>query len=319
MRIAIILLLLTSSAAAQGPPIPVPKDNPTTAAKIALGRQLFYDPILSGDRTISCASCHDPARGFTDNLKASRGIGGKIGIRNAPTIVNACFQQLLFHDGRALLLESQALGPVQDAAEMGNTLPNMVAAVQSVPFYRAKFQEIFGHDVTAQDVAKVISAFERTIISDDAPVDRFLRGETWALNASEKRGFAVFQRVGCNQCHSGHNFRDGDFHNTGSSVGELDEGRFTITRNRADFKKFKTPTLREIGRTAPYFHNGAATTLAEVVEFYDKGGGNDQQKDSRIRPLGLSAGDKADLISFLQGAFWGKNYPLVVAPELPAR
>lgn len=321
MRKALCILLWLSSIAkaADFPPIPTPQDNPLTAEKIALGRQLFYDPILSRDRTISCSTCHDPERGFTDNLKASRGIGGKVGIRNAPTIVNACFQQLMFHDGRALLLESQALGPIQDAAEMGNTLDGLVAAVRSVPYYRTEFAKIFGRDVTAQDVAKAIAAFERTIISSDAPIDRFLDGQTWALNATEKRGFAVFKRVGCAQCHKGSNFRDGDFHNTGTSVGELDEGRFTITRNRADFKKFKTPTLREIAKTAPYFHNGSAATLSAVVEFYDAGGGNDPQKDSRIRPLGLTAVDKADLTAFLQGAFSGANYPLVIAPTLPAR
>ena len=312
------MTLLLSSGAASAQVMPVPADNELTADRVSLGWQLFFDKRLSGDRTVSCATCHEPLRGFTDNRRTAVGVRGLVGIRNAPTIIGACNQLRQFHDGRALLLEAQALGPIQAANEMGNTLQGAVNAIAAVPYYRAEFARVYGNGVTAANIAKSLAAFERTISSTDAPVDRRLAGDTWALNAQQERGFAIFNAVGCSECHNGPDFRDGLFHRTGTSIGESDQGRFTITKRNGDFKAFKTPTLREVGRTNPYFHNGRAARLIDVVAFYNAGGDpRDRQKDPRIRPLGLDNQQQLDLAEFLRTGFLGANYPLVRAPALP--
>lgn len=353
MRIfSLLLLVFPTVCFAQLAPMRTPRDNQLSGTKairaVALGRQLFYEKRLSGDNTLSCASCHDPDHGFTDNRRTAVGINGTVGLRNAPTICNTGYLDLLFWDGRALLLEGQALQPIQDAGEMGSNLAQVVAELNAIPYYRKEFTEIFGDGVTSTNLAKALAAFERTIVSYDSPFDRFLEGETWALDPQQRRGALVFVGLqnavmqdgsylvqqdsdtiqaavasafegsrGCAACHNGQDFRDGQFHNTGSSVGESDQGRFTITQNINDFKKFKTPTLRELGKTAPYFHSGGAATLMDVVDFYNRGGGNDQRKDRRIVPLGLNQRQKDDLVKFLGTALEGGVYPQITAPALP--
>jgi len=309
-----MLVLLLALCA--DPMMPIPSDNPLTPAKAALGRKLFFDGRLSADGTVSCATCHQPARGWADGLPVSKGSQGRQGTRNAPTIANAAWERLMFRDGRAALLEGQALLPLTSASEMGNRSLGQVVSRLNATGYREEFREAFGTEVTADGIAKAIASFERTVVARDAPVDEFLAGRTWALTRAQKHGMRVFERSGCRSCHAGPDFRDGQFHNTGTSVGERDQGRFTITGNRTDFDAFKTPTLREVGRTAPYFHSGRAATLRDVVEHYDAGGVATTGLDPRVRPLGLPENDKQALVEFLTGAFLSGSL-VIEKPELP--
>ena len=302
------------------PPMPTPADNPTTPGKVALGRQLFFDPRLSANGTVSCSTCHQPQRGWGDGRRVAVGILNRSGTRNAPTIVNAAYQRLVFWDGRAALVEGQALLPLTNVNEMGNqSIQQVVNRLNLVPRYVEDFRREFGTPVTAITLAKSLASFERTVISYDAPIDRYLAGDVTALSAQSRRGFEVFERVGCMQCHRPPHFRDGGFHNTGVArrLGEDEQGRFTISRRQDDLRAFKTATLREVQRTAPYAHSGRLATLEAVVEHYNRGGSNDPLQDSRIRPLSLSVDERANLVRFLSTAFASPHYPLITEPELP--
>lgn len=301
-------------------PVPIPRDNPPTAAKIELGKQLFFDPRLSVDDTISCASCHDPAKGWSNGSQFATGIGGQLGGRSAPTIINSAYQKLQFWDGRAVELEGQALGPMQNPIEMNMKLTELVPKVNKIPGYKKQFQAVFGSEATPETLAKAIAAFERTILSGDAPFDRFKAGDKKALSASAQRGMNVFfNKASCSACHVGPNFTDGSFHNIGVGMDkpEPDVGRFAETKVVGDRGGFKTPTLREIARTAPYMHDGGLKTLEDVVEYYNKGGIPNPQLDEEIFPLKLTDEQKTDLVTFLKEGLSSESYPNVKPPKLP--
>ncbi len=298
----------------------IPSDNPLTAAKISLGKQLFFEPRLSRDNTVSCASCHDPAKGWSNGERFATGIGGQKGGRSAPTIVNSAYARLQFWDGRAVELEGQALGPIQNPIEMNLTLPEAVERLNGIPGYRQQFQGVFGTDATADSIAKAISSFERTILSGNAPYDRYRLGDKSALSEPARRGYEIFfHKAHCSACHGGPSFTDTGFHNigVGSDDKAPDVGRFAETKLEGDKGAFKTPTLREIARTAPYMHDGRLATLEDVVEYYDKGGVPNDQLDEEIYPLKLSVRDKADLVVFLKEGLSSEEYPTVEKPELP--
>jgi len=287
------------------PPVTVPANNPQTAAKVELGRKLYFDPRLSGNNWISCATCHNPVLGFTDGLP--RMLGGpasKEGGRNSPTIINSAYNELQFWDGRAATLEEQALGPIQNPNEMFETLDNVVKKLSGIPGYLKAFKEVFGTGVTADGIAKAIAAFERTIVFANSPFDKYMLGDEQAMSESAKRGMNLFNnKAECIKCHNGPNFTDNKFHNIGVPAdGPLKEdlGRYNVTKVEADKGAFKTSTLRNIAETGPYMHNGFFPTLFEVVQFYNGGGGRSENKSSLIHGLNLTGQEAADLIEFMK-------------------
>ena len=297
----------------------IPKDNPITKAKVALGKQLYFDPRLSVDGTVSCATCHNPALGFSNGLPFGVGIKGQKGNRNTPTVINRIFSTLQFWDGRAASLEEQALGPIQNPIEMGFTLEGVVKRLNGIKGYREQFRKVFGTDVTADGIAKAIAAFERTLISGDSPFDRYeFGGDEKALSPAAKRGLEIFRGKGnCASCHAGPNFTDERFHNLGVGFDKPnpDLGRYNVTKKEEDKGAFKTPTLRDVALTAPYMHDGSLKTLEEVIEFYNKGGIKNPYLDKEIKPLNLTEQEKKDLVAFLK-ALTGRPIR-VKAPELP--
>jgi cytochrome c peroxidase len=287
-------------------PMPVPPDNPITEAKAALGRRLFFDPLLSIDRSVSCATCHDPDRAFADDRALAVGVFGRIGKRHSPALVNRGYGRAHFWDGRSTSLESQVLLPVVDPNEMAMTLEELESRLKKDESYAAAFQAAFDRPMTLDDVRRALATFLRTVKSSDAPYDRFVAGDAGALSAEAQAGLTLFRgRAFCAVCHREPTFTDEAFHNTGvafrpDTATFADEGRFDVSGNPRDRGKFKTPTLREIARTAPYMHDGSLKTLEEVVEFYNNGGRPNGNLFPVIRPLGLSAQDKAALVAFLE-------------------
>jgi len=304
------------------PSVKHPADNPATAAKIELGKQLYFDKRLSRDDTISCASCHDPAKGYSNGKPVAEGVGGKKGNRSAPTVINAAYYDFQFWDGRAPTLEAQALGPIQNPIEMNMTLEEVEAKLNKIEGYRKQFQSVFGTDVTAEGISKAVAAFERTVLSGNAPYDQFEAGDKSALSEAAQRGKKLFfGKARCSACHTGPNFTDNGFHNIGIGYGKdgkpADQGRYEISRLPGDIGSFKTPTLREIAKTAPYMHDGSLKTLEEVIEHYNKGGVKNPQLDEEIEPLNLTADEKKDLITFLKDGLSSKDYPMIKPPKLP--
>lgn len=298
------------------PPVPHPADNPPTAEKIALGKQLYFDPRLSLDKTISCASCHDPAKGWSNGEAFATGVNKKVGGRNAPTVINSAYYALQFWDGRAKSLEDQALGPVQNPIEMAMTLDDVVSRLNGVAGYKAQFQKVFGTDVTSAGIAKAIAAFERTVLSGDAPYDKFKAGDKTALTEPAQRGMKLFfGKARCSACHSGASFTDSAFHNIG--LDSKDPGRVEISKIKGDTGAMKTPTLRDVARSAPYMHNGSLKTLEDVVAHYNKGGNNNPFQDEEIFPLKLTAEEQSELVAFLKEGLASSQYPLIEPPTLP--
>ncbi|HET7209274.1 MAG TPA: cytochrome c peroxidase [Terriglobales bacterium] len=295
------------------PPVPVPADNPPTAETIALGHRLYYDPLLSVDNTVSCASCHHPDFGFSDGKPVSNGVNGKTGTRNSPTVFNSAYFVTQFWDGRAPSLEVQAEGPVQNPVEMAHTLKGVEQKLMANPSYRDQFAKAFGSGaITYEMVEKAIASFERTVVSGNSPFDRWkFRGEEKAVSDSVKRGFVVFtsaEKGNCAACHTvGKDyalFTDNKFHNVGVGVKNeqaTDAGRFAVTNNPVDKGAFKTPSLRNVALTAPYMHDGSLKTLKEVVDFYIGGANSNPNLDKNIRALDfLSGQERADLLAFLE-------------------
>jgi cytochrome c peroxidase len=301
-------------------PVPVPADNPLTKEKVELGKQLYFDPRLSCDETVSCASCHDPKKGWSNGEAVATGVRSQKGGRSAPTIINAAYSDLQFWDGRADQLEGQALGPIQNPIEMDHKIEDCVIKLNKIEGYRQQFRKVFNSDVTPENIAKAISAFERTILSGDAPYDRFKNGDKSALSAEAQRGMKLFfGKAQCSACHTGHSFSDFSFHNIGIGMekDKPDLGRFEVSKQIGDKGAFKTPTLREIARTGPYMHDGRFATLEEVVDYYDKGGFANPQLDEGIFPLKLTAQEKADLVTFLKQGLASESYPDIEPPKLP--
>jgi cytochrome c peroxidase len=301
-------------------PVPVPADNPLTLEKVELGKQLYFDPRLSCDDTVSCASCHDPKKGWSNDERFATGVRSQLGGRSAPTIINAAYAELQFWDGRAHRLEGQALGPIANPIEMDHKLEDCVVKLNKIPGYKQQFQKIFGTDVTPENIAKAIAAFERTVLSGNAPYDKFKAGDTGAMSEAAQRGMKVFFGKGhCSACHTGGTFSDNSFHNIGVGMDAKtpDLGRYEITKMIGDKGAFKTPGLRDVARTKPYMHDGTFKTLEEVVDHYDKGGIKNPQLDEEIFPLKLTPQEKADLITFMKEGLASTEYPDIAPPQLP--
>jgi cytochrome c peroxidase len=318
----------------------IPPDNPQTPEKIALGQKLFFDGRLSVDGTVGCATCHDPQRAFTDGRAMSIGVRGRSGQRNSPTVLNALYNKSQFWDGRAKTLEDQAALPIVNPVEMGQpNLDAAVAALAAHPEYQQAFQRVFGRPPNGKDLIAALASYERSLTSFDSPFDRFLAGDKNAIDEHAKNGWVLFNdKARCNKCHALPdetpdltNFKDDDFHNIGvlivrhhvvplarkaeklvdsGNAAEVDRaaiesdmsalGRFLVTKKQADIASFKTPGLRNVMVTAPYFHDGSHETLWDVLDHYNKGAGlHDPWLDQDIQPLALTEGELDDLVAFM--------------------
>ncbi len=316
----------------------VPRTNPMTVAKVELGRKLFFDARLSADGKVSCSSCHDPKLAFGDAKPVAEGIGGKLGSRNSPSLFNAMFYPNQFWDGRAEGLEDQAIQPLTNPIEMGNaSYDQVVARLRTLPEYRSEFQSVFGGEVNIARVGQAIAAYERTLVSGDSPFDQFNAGNPAALSDAAKRGLTVFRGRGrCSRCHTFSEvlpfFTDFQYHNTGVAMnnphfdklsriafdavdteqskevidrlakqpGGEELGRVRFSYVVFDIGAFRTPTLRNIALTAPYFHDGSARTLADVVKFYNEGGKMNVAREWDLAPLALTDQEQRDLVAFLE-------------------
>lgn len=279
---------------------PVPKTNPITSEKIALGKTLFFDPRLSGSGALSCASCHNPGLAWSDAMPKGLGhMGGRLG-RHTPTILNVAFGEPYFWDGRATTLEDQAKGPLVSAAEMNMPAKDAVERLESIPGYVQMFSGAFpGQSITIDTIAAAIATFERTVVSGTAPFDRWVGGDDEAISGSAKRGFLLFNgKANCAVCHMGWRFSDDGFHDIG--LPGADPGRAQISPGIVQMQQaFKTPTLRNVNQLAPYMHDGSVATLAAVIDHYDNGFVRRPSLDTQMQPLGLSADEKSDLLAFL--------------------
>lgn len=301
------------------PPLFVPEDNPLTPEKIELGKMLYFDTRLSKDGTVSCATCHDPKMSWAENRPTSEGIGKQLGNRNSPTVIGAAYATSQFWDGRAKTLEEQALGPIENPVEMGHELNAMIANLSQIEDYTARFQKVFGTPITKEGVAKAIAAFERTVLSGNSPYDRYKAGDQTALDDSQKRGLDLFEE-NCANCHTPPLFSNYRFYNAGVGMDaeKPDEGRKKATGKESDLGKFRVPSLREVEKTYPYFHDGRTATLEEAVAVM-AGGGKDNPKLSAqikaVRESKLTAENQKDLVNFLKSL--SGDYPIVEPPKLP--
>lgn len=287
----------------------VPEVNPLTDQSVSLGRKLFFDPILSDDDTVSCASCHQPEHGFASPDAKAIGVRGRVGKRNAPSLFNKAYAKHLFWDGRSDSLEDQALQPLTNPDELGSDLDLILGKLQKSEEYVALFEEAFETPdqesaVTAENLGKAIASFERTLILGNTRVDRFHAADYEALNQAARQGMWIFESRGrCWKCHNSETFSDQKFHNTGVSFGQKDRdtGRHEHTKNQEHRFQFKTPSLRGVAETAPYMHDGSVKTLRDVVEFYNQGGSpKDPLLSKDIQPLNLTEQDVDNLVEFLK-------------------
>jgi cytochrome c peroxidase len=322
----------------------VPACNPLTKGRYELGRQLYFDPRLSGNGEVSCATCHNPDKGWSDGGKVSTGIHGQTGNRSAPTVFNTAYGKNMFWDGRAPSLEGQAQGPIINPIEMG--MPkhkDVVFRIREVPGYNEQFKKVFGTRPTLDGIAKAIATFERVAaLSGDSKYDKYVTGENDALSEAEKRGMVLFglrlnpddefepkvelQKAKCTLCHVGANFTNEQFHNLGIGWNEStqkhdDVGRWAAepigAKSDASLGAFKTPTVRNAALTAPYMHDGSLATLEEVVEHYDKGGNPNPSLDVDIKPLKLTPQEKADLVAFMNALTGTYKTTAELLPTLP--
>ena len=297
----------------------VPEDNPLSEEKIELGRLLYFDKRLSADNSISCSTCHKPELAFTDGQPVSTGIHWQQGGRSAPTSINRGFSKVQFWDGRASTLEEQSVGPLTNPVEHG--FPgneDVVAKLNKIEGYKKLFKKAFGTNaISIEQVGKAIASFQRTLISGNSPFDRYdYDGEEKAISEAAKRGKNLFfGKARCNLCHFGTNFSDEKFHNIGIGWdGEtVDVGRYHVTHDPKDLAAFKTPTLREISRTAPYMHDGRFVTLKQVVDHYNQGGVKNPFLDNQIIPLNLTEAEKQDLVEMLR-SLNGEGLQHAIAP-----
>jgi cytochrome c peroxidase len=286
----------------------IPANNPLTEEKIKLGKKLYFDKRLSIDRSLSCATCHIPEKGFADDEPFSNGVGRKKGNRNAPTVINRLFSTRQFWDGRAASLEDQAIGPVHNPVEMAMPNPKVLEdRLKQDAEYAALFRAAFPPAglVNEDHIAKAIASFERTVLSGNSPYDRFLAGDKTAMNGSAQRGYAIFmdeKRGNCVTCHVNFNFTDENYYNLGVGMRAKhpDLGRFSVTRLEGHKGAFKTPTLRNVADTAPYLHDGSEKTLEDVINLYEKGGVPNPWLSPKMKPLKLTRQDKQDLVEFLK-------------------
>ncbi len=326
----------------------VPDDNPITLGKIELGRQLYFDKRLSSDSTISCASCHNPDEGFGAATRFGVGVGGAEGGRNSPVAYNRILSRAQFWDGRAATLEDQAVGPIANAIEMGNTHEACVACLAGIPGYKTQFDAIFQDGLTIDNVGKALATFERAIVTGPAPYDYYspLKNFEKAFDAdtiaddddlsekyealkqaasqhpmsdSAKRGMELsFGKANCTACHAGANFADELYHNLGIGMDAAtpDVGRFEVTKEEKDRGAFKTPTMRNAALSPPYMHDGSQKTLEEVVEWYNKGGHPNQWLSDKVKPLNLTPQEVADVVAFMKEGLTSP-FPVIERERLP--
>lgn len=301
--------------------VPYPEGNKPTPERVELGKKLFFDPRLSGAGNMSCASCHTPMFGWSDGLETARGSGDQELARASMTIVNTAFNELYMWDGRADSLEDQALGPMVASEEMNTDIGKALEILESIPAYKESFETAYPEDgVSTEGLRKAIASFERTVISDNSPFDQWVRGDEDALNENEINGFEVFvdrNKGNCVTCHSAPNFTDNGFHNVGlESQGREnpDPGRYAIVPIEILKGAFKTPTLRDVAERPPFFHDGSARTLMDVVEFYVTGGDEDVASPD-MKELDLTEQEKKDLVAFMEALTSPREE--FVLPELP--
>ena len=291
----------------------VPGDNPVTDEKAALGKALFFDKRLSRDATVSCATCHDPNKGWTDQAPVSTGIKGQKGTRSAPTVLNAAYMDLQFWDGRAQSLEEQAKGPIENPVEMGFTHAEAVRRLSGIKGYAPLFKAAFGDESVSIDrIAMAIATFERTVLTGNSPYDRWKAGDKSAMSPAAVMGYELFndeKRANCAACHKGPNFSDSGFHNTG--IGADEPGRSAVTHQGKDMGAFKTPTLRNLKATGPYMHDGSKKTIIAAIDLYDDGGVKNPNLDPLIKPLKLTEIEESDLAYFLDAL---NGDPVMIAP-----
>jgi cytochrome c peroxidase len=322
---------------------PAPLFNPQTPEKAELGKMLFFDRRLSGDGTMSCATCHIPEMAFTDGQAISLNYPTTKNWRNSPTLINVAFNKFFFHDGRVETLEDQALFPMMSAFEMNQNLDFVEEEIRSVPEYLQRFKVVFGTDDTSRErIAMAIAAFERTLVSLNSPLDKYLHGNMEALSPEALKGYEIFIGKGkCIDCHYGVNLIDDKFHvlnvpehpdfqsdprvaATRRFVAKVyhyedyrnlqeDPGRYLITKDKKDWRAFKTPTLRDVSKTGPYMHNGVFETLDEVIDFFDRGGG---PNNTVLKPLALNGSEKKALRTFLVEALAGDDIKITY-PQIP--
>jgi len=304
------------------PVAPAPVDNAPNAARVDLGWHLFFDPRLSGEGNMSCSTCHHPGLGWSDGLPTAKGVKSMVLARATPTIINSAFNTIMMWDGRKKDLEDQAMGPMEANVEMNMDTVKLFKWLNESPGYRKMFESAYpGEGINAATLSKGMATFERTVIMNDSPFDKWLAGDAKAMTAQQVRGFDIFLDAGkgnCAACHSAPNFTDNGFHNIGlASWGNPnpDMGRYAqkpIARMKG---AFKTPELRGITLTAPYFHDGSVKTLKDAINHYAKGGEVTTNIDPNMQPLKLSEQDKDDLVAFLN-ALTGTTPPITI-PTLP--
>jgi cytochrome c peroxidase len=295
--------------------IPYPQDDPYTEAKFKLGRILFFDPLLSGSKVRSCATCHNPGLSWADG--EPHAVGEKELALRAPTLLNVAWTPKLGWDGHFRDLESVAIGPLSSPDNMNLPVPDLIARLEAIPGYVRAFDATYGKgDITEDKIERALATFERSIVSGDAPFDRWIDGDPKAIDESAKRGFVVFNgKANCAACHSGWAFTDASFHDVGVATGDdIGRGRLFPTSVKLKYA-FKTPTLRDVTRRGPYMHDGSVGTLDKVIALYDRGGIDRPSRDSEIHPLNLTEGEKADLMAFL-GTLSSTPKPFAV-PVLP--
>lgn len=345
---------LPDSLAAGRDSIAIPEDNPLTRAKIELGRQLYFDQRLSSDHSVSCADCHHPSHGYAWKTQFGVGVDDQTGNRNSPVAYNRILSQAQFWDGRADSLEAQAVGPIANPIEMGNTHEAVVAMLNKNPIYRLQFEKIFGRAPHIDDVGRAIASFERTLVTGVSAYDLYeplakirklilsefddveevreedpelyerytrlkLASDSKPMSESAIRGREIFfgQQANCAACHAGVNFTDELYHNlgVGMDVEKPDLGRFSVTGEEKDTGAFKTPTLRNVALTPPYMHDGSQKTLREVIDWYAKGGHSNPHLSDKIKKFEISAQETQDLIAFMESLTG--DFPVVETARLP--
>jgi len=308
--------------------IPQPKDNKMTPERIELGKLLYFDTRLSTSGKISCATCHHPKQGWTDLIPTSKAVGheGLHGPRNSPVILNSAYQKHQFWDGRVRTLEQQALGPIEAGVEMNMSLDKLIPMLNSIKGYQKLFKAAYPKSkgvITKDYLAKAIATFERTVVSTEAPFDRYAKGDKKAISAKAQKGFALFKgKAKCTTCHDGFNFSDGSFHNIGLNDGELKDaelGRYNVKGRAGWYGVMKTPTLRDITKSAPYMHDGSVKTLEEATTICASGGryeNNVKNKSLDIKDRGLNKTEIDQVVSFMK-SLTGPDMKLKIPTKFP--
>ncbi len=306
--------------------VPVPQDNLLTQERIELGKLLFFDVRLSRDNTISCATCHHPKRGWTDLVPVTKALGfkKKRGPRNSPTLLNVAYQNRQFWDGRVKTLEEQALGPLEADIEMNMPLSTLIPKLNAISGYVKLFKIAYPNEgLTKESLAKAIASFERTIVSTESPFDRYIKGDKKAMSPNAIKGFELFKnKAHCTDCHDGFNFTDGSFHNIGLNDGELqgkELGRYNVKKRAAWYGVMKTPTLRDVTKSYPYFHDGSVQTLKEATALCASGGRYEmdvKNKSTSMKDRELNEQEIDQIVSFTK-TLTGPDLDIIIPKKFP--